>query len=160
MFFPLLIGFIILFCLVLLSKCFAKPTVLVTGWTACIAIPEVGSYIYHIVMLTQDEEGVDQLVSLILGLVALTMMIAVSIFFYCVNRKKVKEDPYHADWLQNSCNYLTYLVVIHAALLNMKLYRLVYSRLFNSAALSMFLKYAKTILPLTTLSTLLCIFLS
>jgi hypothetical protein len=46
------------------------------------------------------------------------------------------------------------------SLLNLKLYRIVYCRLFNIHALSLYFKHIKSIFPMTTLFTLLLAFLS
>jgi hypothetical protein len=49
---------------------------------------------------------------------------------------------------------------MHVALLNFKFYRIVYCRLFNSQAFSLFLKFPKSVFPLTTVFTIIVLFLS
>lgn len=117
-------------------------------------------FIYYMVVLAQDTEGINMTVPLVLGGLAIVIMLVLSAVFYFLNKKKVKEDQYLAGWLESKCNYYTYLIFMHLALLNLKLYRFVYCRLFNIHALSLYLKDPKSIFPLTTLFTLLIIFLS
>lgn len=159
-FFPLLIICVVLAALVFVSKCFARNTAIPTALVACFALPEVCSYAYYTVELSQDQEGINVLVTMILAIAGIVLLLAVSITFYVLNRKRIMEDPFFSEWMQPQCNYYTYLICMHVSLLNFKFYRIVYCRLFNSQALSLYLKFPKSVFPLTTIFTVVVLFLS
>lgn len=159
-FFPLLIICAVLAALVLVSKCFAKNTAITTSLVACFAVPEVCVFIYFTVQLSQDQEGINTLLMIVLAIVGIVTMVATSVTFYVLNRRRIKEDPFLGEWLESPCNYYCYLICMNISLLNLKFYRIVYCRMFNSQALSLYLKFMKSIFPLTTIFTLLLLFAS
>lgn len=156
----MLIISVVLAGIVFVSKCYSKNTSVNTALVAAVSLPEFVVCVYYTVVMAQDTEGLDMTVPLALAVTGILTMLVISAVFYFLNKKRVKEDPYFLDWMENKCNYYTYLIFMHLALLNLKLYRIVYCRLFNIHALSLYLKDPKSLFPLTTLLTLLLIFLS
>lgn len=89
-FFPLLIICVVLAGLILVSKCFARNTALVTALVACFALPELCMFIYYTIQLSLDQEGISTLVMMVLAVAGIALMVVASVAFYILNRRRIK----------------------------------------------------------------------
>lgn len=96
---------------------------------------------------------------MILIICALSLWLILNVAFYLSILIKSKNDPYFTLWINfNPCNYYVYMLMLHLSIISSRLYRLLYSRLFNLTTLSLMYKNHKVIFTITTAVSV-CVFL-
>lgn len=90
-------------------------------------------------------------------IITFTMLAVSNIVFFFVNGSKAANDELVRQWATNNVHFWTLRIVRGMALLFHKFYRLIYSRLFDSLALSLAYKNRSNVFTVATIFSLIAL---
>lgn len=160
LYFPFFLTLVCVSIMVLVSRLFSQSTAILPSIVSLGSLLVLGSWLWFLKLHLENTEEIahKQVVRTVI-ICALGVWLILNIAFYVATLLKSKKDPYFTLWINfNPCNYYVYMLMLHLSILSCRLYRLLYSRLFNLTTLSLMFKDHKAIFTLTTIFSV-CVFL-
>jgi hypothetical protein len=139
-FFPVLITYLVVICLLIVIKICARTTSIPTVLTAFSGLLElvIWCYLLSLIFASYLEPGISYALPRALIFIALFLSLACNIVHFKVNLPRLAQDEYVRKWQDVNVNH-TYLVAIRWISLfsHHKFFRIIYSKVFDSLHFSM-----------------------